>query len=198
MRQKSCVSKISIFAWIFQIIRSFVCPRLQYSKSAQLVEFLQNIWKREEPNILGSDLVRVETRRALTDIQHIVCRKYRQGKTISKALRISRVEGESLKWGRRLWRLRSTKLQTEPMTVHFLKWWKIRLISTKKTKTNCTVLQQHNHLDGFVICGALERLRVDGDRYCEALPSAGPANKPARSKLFSRFLWLWLWSSSIY
>ena len=57
----------------------------------------------------------------------------------------------------------------------------------KKTKTNCTVLQQHNHLDGFVICGALQRLRVDGDRYCEALPSAGPANKPARAKLFSRF-----------
>ena len=69
----------------------------KYSKSAQLVEFLQNIWKREEPNILGSDLVRVETRGALTDIQHIVCRKYRKGKAISRALRISRVKGESLK-----------------------------------------------------------------------------------------------------
>ena len=106
------------WAWIFQVIHSFVCPRLQYCKSAQLVEFLQNIWKREEPNILGSDLVRVETRRALTDIQHIVCKKYRQGKAISRALRISRVEWESLKWGWRLWRLRATKLQTKPMTDH--------------------------------------------------------------------------------
>ena len=61
----------------------------------------------------------------------------------------------------------------------------------KKNRTNHSlvvlVLLQHIHLDGFVICGALKWLRVDGDRYCEALPSAGPTNKPARAKLFSRF-----------
>ena len=34
------------------------------------------------------------------------------------------------------------------------------------------------HLDGFVISGHLHRLSVDGDAYCEALPSAATAHKP--------------------